>query len=164
MDIRARTRQWRLRRNQTACILDDVELFSECTVKQLRLVAQLMCPISVKPDRVIVHAGDPCNQLVVVLSGEAGTGGPDGGGSSLGPGSLFGEQALLPGSVEIATVTATTSMELLVSSHVELNQMMQIAPSIYWKLLARVARQSPAMQPEFVEAGIPNPAQFVFTT
>ena len=163
MDMRSRTRQWRLRKNQTARILDDVELFSECTVKELRLVAQLMCPISLKPDRVIVHAGDPCNQLVVVLSGEAGTSGPDGGGSCLGPGSLFGEQALLPGSVEIATVTATTPMELLVSSRPELSRIVGVAPSIEYKLLGRIARQSPAMPPEVVDAGVRSLAHVVLT-
>jgi CRP-like cAMP-binding protein len=164
MDIRARTRQWRLRNNQTARILDNVELFSECTVKQLRLVAQLMCPISVKSDWVIVHAGDPCRQLVVVLSGEAGSSTPDGDEGCLGPGSLFGEQALLPGSVEIATVTATTSMEILVSSRVELSRMIQVAPSIEWNLLANVARQSPALQPAVVDAGIPRLEHVVLTT
>ena len=111
-----------------------------------------------------MHAGDPCRQLVVVLSGEAGSSTPDGDEGCLGPGSLFGEQALLPGSVEIATVTATTSMEILVSSRVELSRMIQVAPSIEWNLLANVARQSPALQPAVVDAGIPRLEHVVLTT
>lgn len=158
MDMKARTRQWRLRKNLTACTLDDVDVFSECTVKQIRSIAQLVCPISVKRDRVIVHAGDACNQLIFVLSGEAETSTPGGDEDVLGPGSLFGEQALLPGSVEIATVTATTSMDLLVSSQTELFTMIRIAPSIERKLLARVARQSPAVRPAVVEVGRPQHA------
>ena len=163
MDVRARTRRWRIRGNLTACILDGLDLFSECTVKQLRLVAQFTCPISVTPDRVIVQAGDSCNQLVLVVSGEGEASSPHGGAKRLGPGSLFGEQSLLPGSVEIATVTATTPMDLLVSSRAELVRMIRVAPSIESKLLARVARQSPAVRPEVVEVERPRHARVAFT-
>ena len=163
MDMRDRTRQWRIRKNRTACILNDVDLFSECTVKQLRAVAQLVCPIAVKRDRVIVRAGDCCDQLVFVLSGEAVTRAPNRDADVLGAGAVFGEQALLPGSVEIATVTATTPMELLVASQVELREMVRIAPSIEPRLLAGVARQSPAVQPEAVEVGRTRGPQVVFT-
>ena len=113
MEMRSRVRRWRIRKGRTACILDDVDLFSECTVNQLRSVAQLVCPISVTRDRLIVEAGEPCDQLVLVLSGEAGTSTPGGGEGVVGPGSVFGEQALLPGSVEIASVTAKTAMDLV---------------------------------------------------
>jgi CRP/FNR family transcriptional regulator, cyclic AMP receptor protein len=163
MDLKARVRQWRIRKNRTACILDDLDLFSECTVKQLRSVAQLICPISVTRDRVIVHAGDRCDQLVVVLSGEARTSTPDGRESFVGPGSLLGEQALLPESVEIATVTATTTMELLVASQSELSAMIWIAPSIERKLMERVLHELPAQQPEVVAAEHPSRARVAFT-
>jgi hypothetical protein len=53
-------------------------------------------------------------------------------------------------------------MELLVASQVELLRMIKIAPSIERKLLARVARQSPAMHPEV--AAMPRRAQVIFTT
>jgi CRP-like cAMP-binding protein len=158
MDVKDRVRHWRMRRNHTACILDDVDLFSECTVKQLRAVAQLICPIVVNHGRVLVHAGEKCNQLVLVLSGEARTSNPTGGKRSLGAGSLFGAASVLPGSNEIETVTATTAMDLLVASRAEVSKIIRIAPSVERKLLARLADQLQPMQREAVGATRPAAA------
>ena len=155
MDVKDRVRQWRVRKNRIACILDDVDLFSECTVNQLRAIAQLICPVVVTHGRVLVHAGECCNQLVLVLSGEGCASRPDGRKTSLGAGSLVGAAAMLAGSKQIETVAATTAMDLLVATRAEVFKIIRVAPSVERKLLARVADQLQPTQREAVEMSRP---------
>jgi CRP-like cAMP-binding protein len=57
----------------------------------------------------------------------------------LGPGSFFGEMALIDGGERMATVTATSDMNLLVLDRHEFNEMLEVAmPSVVPKLLAVV--------------------------
>jgi len=62
--------------------------------------------------------------------------------ADLGPGSFFGEMALLDGGDRVATVTALTELELLVLHRDEFNEMLALAmPTLAPKLLAVVGRR-----------------------
>ena len=59
----------------------------------------------------------------------------------LGPGSYFGELALLDGQKRDATVTTTTPTELLVVGNREFVTLLEDVPQITRKLLAGMARR-----------------------
>jgi CRP-like cAMP-binding protein len=139
MDVSHQLRHWRLRKHQTAAVLDGIELFSGCTVRQLRLIAPRVCPLFVAPGRVLVRNGDRSDQLILVVDGEGEHTNPPFESGVLGPGSLIGEGTIAAGNVETATVTATTSMELLVVTRGELAQIISVAPAVEQRLRARLA-------------------------
>jgi CRP-like cAMP-binding protein len=143
MDVRDQLRHWRLRKNRTAHVLDGVELFSGCTVRQLHMIANLVCPLSITPGRVVVRAGERCNQLIVVIEGVSEHCNPQSGSNLIGPGVLIGEAAIVADSFEAATVTAVTPMELLVASRAELAEIMRIVPAVEQRLRARLASRVP---------------------
>jgi CRP-like cAMP-binding protein len=122
--------------------LEQIELFSGCTRRQLREVARRLYPVEVQRGHVLVRSGDACEELVVVVDGEAATRDPDGRCGSLGPGSVFGEAAVLHEGAQRLTVASTTSMRLLVASRTELGEIVRINPSVERDLLRRVALAS----------------------
>jgi CRP-like cAMP-binding protein len=144
MDVRSRMRLWRMRKNPYARELSEIELFADCTARQLRALTQHVCPLSVEPGRVVARAGERCEQFILVVAGEAETSAPNGRVAVLGPGGTVGETAVDPRSRQVATVTARTPMDLLVASRMDLVRIIRFAPSVEQKLITRLAGGSPA--------------------
>jgi len=118
-------------------------LFSECTDDELERIAALARAMRAPAGHVVVREGDEGGEFYVIVDGtarvtvDAGTVVAD-----LGPGSFFGEMALLDGGDRLATVTATTELELLVLHRDEFNEMLAMAmPTLAPKLLAVVGRR-----------------------
>lgn len=66
---------------------------------------------------------------------------------TIGPGGFFGEMALIDGAERVATVTATTPMELLVLGRHDFNEMLEVAmPQVAPKLLAVVGARMRAIE------------------
>ena len=118
-------------------------LFSECTDDELERIAALAHGLRVPAGHVVVHEGDEGSEFFVVAEGSARVSVGDGTAvADLGPGSFFGEMALLDGGDRVATVTATTELELLVLHRDEFNEMLSFAmPTLAPKLLAVVGRR-----------------------
>jgi CRP-like cAMP-binding protein len=65
---------------------------------------------------------------------------------TIGPGGFFGEMALIDGAERVATVTATSPMQLLVLDRHDFNEMLELAmPQIAPKLLAVVGARMRAI-------------------
>jgi CRP-like cAMP-binding protein len=96
--------------------LATASLFANCTPRELRVIASLCTPVSVRAGRVLTRQGSRGDQCFVVIHGHAVV---ERDGVIIGhvvDGSVIGELALLSHSTRTATVTAATDMEMLVMS------------------------------------------------
>jgi voltage-gated potassium channel len=118
-------------------------LFSECTDDEIERIAALVHGRRVPAGHVVVREGDEGREFFVIADGTARVTVGDGTEvAELGPGSFFGEMALLDGGDRVATVTAASTLELLVLHRDEFNEMLGMAmPTLAPKLLAVVGRR-----------------------
>jgi CRP-like cAMP-binding protein len=110
--------------------LHHIPFLSSCTTKQLARIDGLGTPIDVRPGRTLTREGMPGRECFVTLGGVAVA---ERAGRTIGwirPGSIAGEMALLAHTNRTATVTACTSMRLLVLSDREFETLLEIAPEV----------------------------------
>jgi CRP/FNR family transcriptional regulator, cyclic AMP receptor protein len=98
---------------QLAAQLAKVPLFSDCSSKELGLIARAAKEASHPAGTVLAREGEAGIGLFLIIEGtaEVSIGGRRR--ASLGPGDFFGEVALLDGGPRSATVTATSDVRLL---------------------------------------------------
>lgn len=120
--------------------LAEVQLFSECSRGELSRIAALTAEIEVPEGRVLMRQGDAGSEAFVILEGRARATIRGKGSATLGPGSCFGEMALLEDrGRRSATVTAETDIRLLVLSSREFSTLIEDVPDVARKVLAAVA-------------------------
>lgn len=154
------------RRIDSAGVLDllrGISLFEKCTDRELREVAKLVTQIHVEAGRVLAQEGEPGREFAVVAEGEATTTVHGVEVSTMGPGSFFGEIALLDPGPRSATVTARTAMELLVMGRPEFESLVnQGIPSISRKMMAvfseRLRHADARMKGPAAEPGAADPS------
>jgi len=123
-------------------MLRNVWLFSECTPEELEHIAGLAERRSVDQGAVVIHEGAPGDEFFIVIDGQAVAAVDDDPLEVLGPGSFFGEISLLDGGDRLATVTAKTSLKLLVLSRHNFNEMLETAmPEVTPRLLQVVGER-----------------------
>src|ERR1700687_6334282 len=94
--------------------LAQVDLFSGCGRRELERVADLAYPRSFRSGTVVCREGEPGDEFYVIVSGQTAVTLDDQRLITLGPGSFFGERALLGSRTRTATVTANNSLGVLV--------------------------------------------------
>jgi CRP-like cAMP-binding protein len=120
-------------------LLREAWLFSACSDDELERIAALASPRTAIANEELTRQGDEGSEFFVVIKGDAVASVDGDHVGDLGPGSFFGEMALIDGGERMATVTATTAMELLVLDRHDFNEMLEVAmPSVVPKLLAVV--------------------------
>jgi CRP-like cAMP-binding protein len=114
--------------------IDDLELFGDCTKAQLRQIRSLTSCLHIPKDHVLIREGTVGREFIVIRSGTARVTRETAHGvtqvADVATGDFLGEMALLNGSPRTATATATTDLEVLVSSAGEFRSILQIAPSV----------------------------------
>ncbi len=118
--------------------LREASLFSNCTKDELRSIASLTTMKDVSPGMVLAEQGKPGREFFVVADGSATASRNGEWLAQLGPGSFFGELALLDGGERTATVVADTEMTLLVLSRREFKTLQFTAPSVAYKMLVEL--------------------------
>jgi len=111
-------------RHRHACrqfidLLQSTPLFAGCSTRELRLIASLVTEIQLHAGRVLVRQGTFGHECFLIVDGHAVVERDHTFVGHLGPGALFGEQALMNGALRDSTVTAATDIELLVMSRTE---------------------------------------------
>jgi CRP/FNR family transcriptional regulator, cyclic AMP receptor protein len=125
----------RVHRQARVELLRDVWLFSGCTKKELERIAAITTPETVAAGRVMARQGDLGETFYVVVDGRATVTVEGEEVGSVGPGAFFGEMALLDGGPRMATVTATTPMDLLVLDRTDFDSLLEDCPSVARRML-----------------------------
>jgi CRP-like cAMP-binding protein len=123
-------------------LLRGVPLFADCDDRELAEIAVLTRPEHAEPGTVLVKEGEPGDEFYVIVDGRASVSVEGEPIAELGPGSFFGEMALIDGGERVATVTAVGPLELLTLARADFNRMLEVAmPALAPKLLNVLGRR-----------------------
>ena len=127
-------------------LLANVALFAGCNKKELAKVASLVDEVDLPAGTVIARQGHLGQEFFVIAEGRVTVEMPDGATVPLGPGSFFGEMALLDGGPRGATVTAASPVVVLVVEQRAFASLLREVPSVAEKMLAELARRLRAVE------------------
>ncbi|HET8975455.1 MAG TPA: cyclic nucleotide-binding domain-containing protein [Solirubrobacterales bacterium] len=121
--------------------LSQVQLFSECSKRDLSRIAGVAEEIDVPAGRVLIRQGSLGQEAFVIYEGRAKATIRGKGSFRLGAGECFGEMALLHSAPRSATVTAETDMRLLVLGSREFSALIEDVPAVGRGVLAALAER-----------------------
>lgn len=119
--------------------LSNVRMFSSLTKKELGLVAKAADIVNVKAGTEIVKEGSSGHEFFLILSGEAVVKRTGRKVATLGPGSYFGELALLDRGPRSASIVAESDLEVAILGHREFSAVVDQVPAVAHKLLVSMA-------------------------
>jgi len=119
-------------------LLGQVELFRGCTKRELSAIASATTAVDQPAGAVLCRQGSIGTQAFVIVDGKAVVSIDGIDVAEVGPGSFFGEMALLDGGPRVATVAAATPMQLLVLSRPEFNRVILDVPKVARRMLEAV--------------------------
>jgi CRP/FNR family cyclic AMP-dependent transcriptional regulator len=120
--------------------LATVPLFSACSKKELQMVAKSADHLTVPPGKVVVTEGAAGAEFFVILDGRARVERHGREVNTLGPGSFFGDLALLDRAPRNASVIADSELELAKLGQRAFDELLE-HPGFSKKLLAGLARR-----------------------
>ena len=127
-----------LRRDAKIELLKRTPLFSGCSKGELRALASTADELDLREGTVITREGRPGREFFVLISGSAQVAKDGQAIAQLGAGDWFGEIALLTNAPRTATVTATSSVDVLVITDRRFKDVVETMPSIALKILSSV--------------------------
>lgn len=122
-------------------LLRGIPLFSECTAKEIKVIASGTKDLSFPAGREICREGETGVGLHVIVEGEVKV---QVGGRTrrrLGAGAFFGEIALLDGGPRSASVIAETPVRTLGLTSWDFKSLLKSHPELAIKMLAEVSRR-----------------------
>jgi len=143
-------------------LLRSTPLFSDCSTRELRLIASLVTEIQLHAGRVLVRQGTIGHECFLIVEGHAVVERDHTLVGHLGTGALFGEQALMTAAVRDSTVTAATDIHVLVMSRTEFASLRALGiRSVDARLEAAAAKRRDVVEP--VTAALLTPVRSVQT-
>lgn len=121
--------------------LAQVPLFANCSKKQLQSVAAASIELTVDAGKVLVREGEPGHEAFVIVEGSATVTRKGETIATLGAGDVVGELAPITGGMRTATVTADTTMELLVIGQREFAGLLDEVPGLAVLVLQNLAHR-----------------------
>jgi CRP-like cAMP-binding protein len=121
--------------------LAQVQLFSNCSKRELSRIAALGDEVDVAAGKVLMRQGEPGHEAFVILEGRAKAAVRGKKTTHMGPGECFGEMALLHSAPRSATVTAESDMHLLVLHSRAFSTLLADVPSVAKNVLAAMAER-----------------------
>ena len=122
--------------------LKNIPLFAEVPDDKLLKVATFASLESAVEGKVIIREGGSANAFYAIEEGTVKVERDGDHLADLGPGDVFGEQALLEKSERGATVTATSSVRLIRIDHWEIPRMKKAMPEVVEELRRKVEERS----------------------
>jgi CRP-like cAMP-binding protein len=133
----------RLRQNEKVELIRSVPLFQHCSKKEIADVARLADEIDLPEGKVLTREGQPGHEFFVLVDGSATVVRNGRKVATMGPGSFFGEIALIRRVPRTATVTATAPVRALVIEARAFRGLIERTPSISLKVLEALAERMP---------------------
>ena len=130
-----------LLRNPDYPPVPDTDLFTACNGHERRNISSLGTTVRVDAGTTLTPEGRPGREFFVVRDGEAVCTVRGSKRAQFNDGDFFGEMALLDGGPRTATVTAETTMNLVVYSLPEFRTMLDTSPSVRKHLLVAMSRR-----------------------
>lgn len=121
--------------------LAKIPLFQNLSAKQLAVVDALVTTIDVGPGRELIRQGEAGREFIVVVEGEAEVRRDGEAIATRGPGTFFGETALLLKRPRNASVVATTAMRIDVIARQDFMRLLEEYPDLYAPLLKATAQR-----------------------
>jgi CRP/FNR family transcriptional regulator, cyclic AMP receptor protein len=119
--------------------LKAIWLFSSCTAAELRKIRSSLDEVQVPAGKMLVEEGRIGLEFFLIVDGTATVTRNGRKVATLGPGSHFGELALLDRRPRSASVTSDTEMDVLVLSQRQFNGLLESVPTIARKMLSAMA-------------------------
>jgi len=120
-------------------VLAEIPLFAGLSARHLRKVAALGRIRRIHEGARVIRAGDAGDSLYVLLDGEVTIGRRGRSALTLGPGSFFGELALIDGGPRTATIVAKTPLVCLTIGRTPFLKLLRAEPGIAVVLLEELA-------------------------
>jgi CRP-like cAMP-binding protein len=128
-------------RRELAELLTEVGLFSRCTKRERQTIARHAQTAELPPGVALVKEGEPGDALFVIIDGEASVQHDGREVSRVGPGSYFGELAILDGAPRSATVVAATEVTVAVLGIRMFRTLLREFPDLAEQLLVGLAAE-----------------------
>ena len=121
--------------------LQKVDIFADCTKKQLKAVAAISRVVEAPAGTLLTRAGEAGEEFFFILDGAANVEVTRRKRVRLGPGEFFGEMSLLDGEPRSATVRAETDMRLLVIIRRNFQGLLTEVPELTRTILVVLSRR-----------------------
>ena len=131
----------RLPQDEKVRHLQKVDIFANCTRKQLKAVANISRVVEAPTGMVLTRAGEAGEEFFFILDGAAIVEVTRRKRVRLSPGEFFGEMSLLDGEPRSATVRAETDMRLLVILRRNFQTLLSEVPEITRAILVVLSRR-----------------------
>lgn len=137
-------------------LLTEVGLFSRCTKRERQTIARHAQAADLPAGTDLVREGEPGDALFLILEGEAVVRREGHDVGQVGPGSHFGELAILDGAPRSATVVATTDVKVAVLGIRMFRTLLREFPELAEQLLVGLAGELRKAQTAVQEAAYPH--------
>ena len=132
---------FRTTRDEKIRHLERVPLFEDCSLRQLRAVADIASVVEVPERTVLTRAGEPGDEFFIIIDGTALVTLSAQKRHCIQPGEFFGEMSLLDGEPRSATVKAETDLRLLVIDRTHFWRLLREVPGLTEKILVTLSRR-----------------------
>jgi len=122
-------------------LLKSVPLFEHCSRRDLGKIAAITDEFAVEDGKVLITEGDRGREFFVIISGEVEVRRKGRKVATLGPGTYFGEIALLSQQPRTATVTAMTPLRMLVIADRAFVDLLHAIPELWLKVARSLAER-----------------------
>ena len=130
-----------LRSKAKSELLKSVPLFEHCSRRELSRIAAITDEVSVDGGKVLITEGERGREFFVIISGEVEVRRKGRKVATLGPGTYFGEIALLSQRPRTATVKAITPLRVLVIADREFVDLLDAVPELWLKVARSLAER-----------------------
>lgn len=132
---------FRVGRDEKIRHLERVPIFEDCTMKQLRGVADISKVVEVPERTVLCRQGEPGDEFFIMVDGTALVTVSAQKRVRIRPGEFFGEMCLLDGEPRSATVKAETDLRLLVIDRIHFWKLLREVPELTERMLVTLSRR-----------------------